>query len=396
MDQLNRDSLFQSMPSSTNFQNSSDVRVLATRPNPDCRMEAETKDTVTARKVQKADREKLRRDRLNEQFMELGNTLDPDRPKNDKASILTDTVQMLKDLTAQVDRLKSEYTALTEESRELTQEKNDLREEKASLKSDIENLNAQYLQRVRAMYPWAGMDHSVVMHPSSYPYPMPVPLPTGPIPMHPSLQPYPFYGNQNPAVVPNPCSTYVPYMTHNTMIEQQSTQHVSQVAPQSNRSHALSKQDLRYKSSDGESRIEKSDDSNDITTDLELKTPGSTSEQDSSSKQRKAKKIARKETSVADGSSSSGCSSAHSVQAISSNSIVGAQHRAFFFNGNNSSRLSTSHSRDERESRHDLFQAAASTRCLASTAIDHITVCVTQQPVYSGCRPIYWLAPPRR
>lgn len=33
------------------------------------------KDAVAARKVQKADREKLRRDRLNEQFVELGNVL---------------------------------------------------------------------------------------------------------------------------------------------------------------------------------------------------------------------------------------------------------------------------------------------------------------------------------
>lgn len=161
----------------------------------------------------------------------------------------------------------------------MTQEKNDLREEKASLKSDIENLNAQYQQRVRSMYPWGGMDHSVVMHPSSYPFPMPVPLPTAPMPMHPSMQPYPFYGNQNPAVVPNPCSTYVPYMTHNTMVEQQSMQHVSQVMQQGGRPHASTKQDPRHKSPDSESRIEKSNDSNDITTDLELKTPGSTSEQ---------------------------------------------------------------------------------------------------------------------
>ena len=35
----------------------------------------EVKDTIAARKVQKADREKLRRDRQNEQFLELGNTL---------------------------------------------------------------------------------------------------------------------------------------------------------------------------------------------------------------------------------------------------------------------------------------------------------------------------------
>ena len=41
----------------------------------DLRMEPEAKDTVSARRVQKADREKLRRDRLNEQFTELGNAL---------------------------------------------------------------------------------------------------------------------------------------------------------------------------------------------------------------------------------------------------------------------------------------------------------------------------------
>ncbi|OIT35930.1 PREDICTED: transcription factor bHLH121-like [Nicotiana attenuata] len=281
--------------------------------------EAELKDSLTARKVQKADREKLRRDRLNEQFMELGKTLDPDRPKNDKASILSDTVQMLKDLTAQVSRLKSEYAALTDESRELTQEKNDLREEKASLKSDIESLNAQYQQRVRTMYPWAGMDHSMVMHPPSYSYPMPVPVPAGPVPMHPSLQPYPFFSNQNPAVVPNPCSSFVQYMTPNTLIEQQSAQYMSSIIPPG----SMTRQDSRNKSSDqGESRIEKSEDSNEVATDLELKTPGSASDQDHSSGQRKSKKMSKKDNSLTDGSSSSRCSSSHSVQAISSNSVV--------------------------------------------------------------------------
>lgn len=44
---------------------------------------------------------------------------DPDRPKNDKASILTDAVQMVKDLTAQIDKLKAEHASLTEESREV-------------------------------------------------------------------------------------------------------------------------------------------------------------------------------------------------------------------------------------------------------------------------------------
>ncbi|XP_015058581.1 transcription factor bHLH121 isoform X2 [Solanum pennellii] len=280
--------------------------------------EAELKDSIAARKVQKADREKLRRDRLNEQFMELGKTLDPDRPKNDKASILSDTVQILKDLTAQVSRLKSEYAALTDESRELTQEKNDLREEKASLKSDIESLNAQYQQRMRTMYPWAGMDHSMVMHPPSYPYPMPVPIPTGPVPMHPPLQPYPFFGNHNPAVVPNP-SSFVQYMTPNTLIDQQPTQYMSPIIQPG----SMTRQESRNKSSDqGESRIEKSEDSNEVATDLELKTPGSTYEQDLSSGQKKSRKLPRKDNSFTDGSSSSKCSSSHSVHAVSSNSVV--------------------------------------------------------------------------
>ncbi|XP_012084379.1 transcription factor bHLH121 isoform X2 [Jatropha curcas] len=291
-----------------------------TRSQPSQRPESEVKD---ARKVLKADREKLRRDRLNEQFIELGNALDPDRPKNDKATILADTIQLLKDLTSQVNKLKAEYTTLTEESRELTQEKNDLREEKASLKSDIENLNIQYQQRLRSTYPWVAMDHSVVMAPTSYPYPMPVTIPPGPIPLHPSMQPYPFFGNQNPAVIHNPCSTFVPYVTPNTLVDQQSTQRASSFAQPASGSHVSGKQDSKIKLS-GESKVGKSLDSNDVTTELELKTPGSMTDQDLSSGHKKSKKSPGKENSVTEGSCSSRCSSARSVQDSSSTSIVGS------------------------------------------------------------------------
>jgi len=44
---------------------------------------------------------------------------DPDRPRNDKATILGDTIQMLKDLTTQVNKLKAEYTSLSEEARKV-------------------------------------------------------------------------------------------------------------------------------------------------------------------------------------------------------------------------------------------------------------------------------------
>lgn len=49
----------------------------------------------------------------------IHNSADPDRPKNDKATILMDTIQLLKDLTSQVDKLKAEYATLTEESQEV-------------------------------------------------------------------------------------------------------------------------------------------------------------------------------------------------------------------------------------------------------------------------------------
>lgn len=50
-------------------------RLHASHDEPRQREEADVRDPVAARKVQKADREKLRRDRLNEHFLELGSTL---------------------------------------------------------------------------------------------------------------------------------------------------------------------------------------------------------------------------------------------------------------------------------------------------------------------------------
>ncbi|XP_030466068.1 transcription factor bHLH121 isoform X2 [Syzygium oleosum] len=280
------------------------------------REEAEVKDPVVARKVQKADREKLRRDRLNEHFLDLGSTLDPDKPKNDKATILTDTIQVLKDLTTEVNRLKAECAALTEESRELMQEKNELREEKSSLKSEVENLNVQYQQRMRVMYPWAAMDPSVIMGPA-YSYPVPIPVPPGPIPMHPQLQPFPFFGNQNASAIPAPCSTFIPYsMPANPTIEQQSTQYASS-------SHVSNKQDSKSTSSDHRrgSNAEQHEDSNDVATDLELKMPGTSSQQDLTTGEKKGKQMQRKEISIADGSSSSKFSSSQAFPDSSSNSV---------------------------------------------------------------------------
>lgn len=159
--------------------------------------------------------------------------------------------------------------------KQLTQEKNELREEKASLKSDIENLNAQYQQRARIMFPWTAIDPSSVVMGPPYSYPMPVPVPPGPMTFHPSSQPFPFFGGQNPGPIPNPCPTFVTYPTPiNPAVEQPASQYASN-------SHISSKPDSKSKSSDQQrgGNVERCDGSNDVATDLELKMPGSSTQQ---------------------------------------------------------------------------------------------------------------------
>ncbi|KAJ1418368.1 Myc-type, basic helix-loop-helix [Sesbania bispinosa] len=273
------------------------------------RDEVEAQDPTAARKVQKADREKLRRDRLNDHFHELGNALDPDRPRNDKATILTDAIQMLKDFTTEVNKLKMEHKALSEESRELMQEKNELREEKASLKSDIENLNAQYQQRVRIMFPWTAVE-PFCCHESPYSYPVPIPIPPSPISMHPSLQPFPFFGNQNPGHIPSPCSMYVSFSAPtNPAIELPSSQYAST-------SHASNQKESQSKSPDHRRRpsdAERCSDSHDVATELELRCLDH-------QHNRKYKHSAMKDRIITDGSASSRYSSPQGLQ-DSSNSV---------------------------------------------------------------------------
>lgn len=183
-------------------------------------------DRLSARRLHKADREKLRRDKLNEQFSDLASALDPDRPKNDKATILGESVQVVKDLRDEVKRLKTEHASLLEESRDLTQEKNELREEKAALKNETELLQNQIQQRLRASSPWMAMDPSMMMSATAFPYPvavqqpipapqtephpvsgppralltptpyMPLAPPLGAFHMHPNLQAFPMFGNR--------------------------------------------------------------------------------------------------------------------------------------------------------------------------------------------------------
>ncbi|KAJ8532606.1 hypothetical protein K7X08_012529 [Anisodus acutangulus] len=92
----------------------------------------------------KACREKLRRDRLNDKFMELGALLEPGRPpKTDKSAILVDVVRMVTQLRDEAQKLKDSNLNLQEKIKELKVEKTELRDEKQRLKAEKEKLEQQ-------------------------------------------------------------------------------------------------------------------------------------------------------------------------------------------------------------------------------------------------------------
>ncbi|KAH9651302.1 transcription factor ILR3 [Citrus sinensis] len=92
----------------------------------------------------KACREKLRRDRLNDKFVELASILEPGRPpKTDKAAILIDAVRMVTQLRSEAQKLKDSNSSLQEKIKELKAEKNELRDEKQRLKAEKEKIEQQ-------------------------------------------------------------------------------------------------------------------------------------------------------------------------------------------------------------------------------------------------------------
>ncbi|OMO99969.1 hypothetical protein COLO4_13001 [Corchorus olitorius] len=110
----------------------------------------------------KACREKLRRDKLNDRFVELGTILEPGRPpKADKVALLSDAVKMVHQLRSEVEKLKESNEELQEKIKELKAEKNELRDEKQRLKVEKEKME----QQVKA----------ISARPGFLPHPSPVP-----------------------------------------------------------------------------------------------------------------------------------------------------------------------------------------------------------------------------
>lgn len=100
------------------------------------------------RKIHKAEREKLKRDHLNDLFVELGNMLEVDRQNNGKACILTDTTRILRELLVQVDSLRKEHSNLQNESHYVTMERNEMQDENGMLRKEISELQNELTMRV--------------------------------------------------------------------------------------------------------------------------------------------------------------------------------------------------------------------------------------------------------
>ncbi|CAN1810930.1 Transcription factor ILR3 [Linum perenne] len=119
--------------------------------NSDCLKGSESRKRMHRVKVgpsnvpsSKACREKMRRERLNDRFLELSAIIDPGRPpKSDKSAILAEAARMVTQLRDEADKLKETNASLQEKITELKAEKSELRDEKQRLKTEKEQLERQ-------------------------------------------------------------------------------------------------------------------------------------------------------------------------------------------------------------------------------------------------------------
>ncbi|KAF5933697.1 hypothetical protein HYC85_029868 [Camellia sinensis] len=99
-------------------------------------------------RIHKSEREKMKREHLNELFIALANALGPSQQNNGKASILGETTRLLKEMHAQIEGLRRENAALLSESQYVSIEKNELHDENSALESQIVKLRIELQERV--------------------------------------------------------------------------------------------------------------------------------------------------------------------------------------------------------------------------------------------------------
>ncbi|KAH6774515.1 hypothetical protein C2S52_002515 [Perilla frutescens var. hirtella] len=152
------------------------------------------------RKIHKAAREKLKRDHMNELFLELSNTLDVDNQNNGKASMLRDTIRLIGELVTQMDSLKKENATLLSEFNYITTEKNELVEETSALDAQVKGLQREIDERASCSNALVSQSKSTAQLPEDHvaiplighaPETAPVVGPVFVVPLHHESQGFP-------------------------------------------------------------------------------------------------------------------------------------------------------------------------------------------------------------
>ncbi|XP_009770548.1 transcription factor bHLH47 [Nicotiana tabacum] len=99
------------------------------------------------KRIHKAEREKLKREHLNELFLGLANALELSEQMNGKASILNEAARFVKDILSQIKHLRTENTTLLSESQYLSVEKKELQDETSALEAEIGRLQNEVKAR---------------------------------------------------------------------------------------------------------------------------------------------------------------------------------------------------------------------------------------------------------
>ncbi|XP_071696315.1 transcription factor bHLH47-like [Rutidosis leptorrhynchoides] len=105
--------------------------------SPTCLQTSKKNPGKVPKRIHKAEREKLKREHLNELFLELAGALELTEQNSGKASILGETTRVVKGMLDEIKSLKKENVGLLSESQYVTDEKNELVDETLILQNRI-------------------------------------------------------------------------------------------------------------------------------------------------------------------------------------------------------------------------------------------------------------------
>ncbi|CAI9787258.1 unnamed protein product [Fraxinus pennsylvanica] len=107
----------------------------------------EKKQEQIPRRSHKAEREKMKREHLNDLFLALANSLELSDQNNGKAFLLNEASRVVSETIAQIKSLRRENAALLSESQYITTEKKELQDENSALEAQIGNFQCELKAR---------------------------------------------------------------------------------------------------------------------------------------------------------------------------------------------------------------------------------------------------------